>query len=93
MNSSGQRRTNHHDKPHPITTPPDPDMSIASPCINLCRMSAATGRCEGCFRSLDEIARWSRSEDSEKLSILELVARRRAAVAAAAQALPSTEGA
>lgn len=69
-------------------------MSIASPCINICRMSATTGLCEGCFRSLDEIARWSRHDDAEKRRILELVAQRRAALgAAAAPTLASTEGA
>ena len=68
-------------------------MSIPSPCINICRMSAATGLCEGCFRSLDDIARWSRSEDADKRRILELVAQRRAALAAAAPNLASTEGA
>jgi uncharacterized protein len=52
-------------------------MSIASPCINICRMNAATGLCEGCFRSLDEIARWSRHDDAAKRRILEAVARRR----------------
>ncbi|MCC4117498.1 DUF1289 domain-containing protein [Aromatoleum toluclasticum] len=69
-------------------------MSIASPCINICRMSATTGLCEGCFRSLDEIARWSRSEEADKLRILELVARRRATPgAAAAPTFPLQEGA
>ncbi|NMF90588.1 DUF1289 domain-containing protein [Aromatoleum petrolei] len=68
-------------------------MSIASPCINICRMSAATGLCEGCFRSLDEIARWSRSADADKRHILELIAQRRASLGAAAPTLASTEGA
>ncbi|MBD5801251.1 hypothetical protein AZOA_06580 [Azoarcus sp. Aa7] len=67
-------------------------MSIASPCINICRMSATTGLCEGCFRSLDEIVRWSRSEDADKRRILELVAQRRAASGTAPR-LASTEGA
>lgn len=54
-------------------------MSIASPCINVCRMSAASGLCEGCYRSLDEIAGWSGYDDAAKLRILEAVAQRRAA--------------
>ena len=33
--------------------------AVASPCINVCRMDEATGWCEGCLRTLDEIARWS----------------------------------
>jgi len=59
------------------------EMSIPSPCINVCRMSADTGLCEGCFRSLDEIARWNRQDDAGKCRILEAVARRREAFGAA----------
>jgi uncharacterized protein len=37
-----------------------------SPCINVCRMNATTGWCEGCKRNLDEIARWSVMTEAEK---------------------------
>lgn len=53
-------------------------MSIASPCINFCRMNADTGLCEGCFRRLDEIAHWSAQDDDTRARILIAVARRRA---------------
>lgn len=56
-------------------------MSIPSPCINVCRMDAATGWCEGCRRSLDEIAGWSRASDDDKRRILAAVAERRALLA------------
>ena len=52
-------------------------MEIASPCINVCRMDAASGLCTGCLRSLEEITRWSRTSDEDKLQILTAVARRR----------------
>lgn len=29
-------------------------------------MSPATGLCEGCWRTIDEIAAWSRMDDEEK---------------------------
>ena len=32
---------------------------LPSPCVSVCRMSADGSLCEGCFRSLDEIRRWS----------------------------------
>ena len=35
-------------------------MAPASPCINICRMHAATGWCEGCARTIDEIAEAAR---------------------------------
>lgn len=50
-----------------------------SPCINLCRMDAASGLCLGCFRTLDEIARWSRLDDAAREAILAAVASRRQA--------------
>jgi predicted Fe-S protein YdhL (DUF1289 family) len=65
-------------------------MSVASPCINLCRMSADTAYCEGCFRTLDEIARWSGYDDTSRERILSAVAQRRAALASGA---PVTVGA
>lgn len=34
---------------------------VPSPCISICRISADTGWCEGCFRTLGEISAWSRS--------------------------------
>ena len=52
-------------------------MSVASPCSNVCRMNPASGFCEGCFRTIDEIAQWSRQDDAARLRILDAVARRR----------------
>jgi predicted Fe-S protein YdhL (DUF1289 family) len=42
---------------------------VPSPCINVCRMDARTGFCEGCFRTLDEIACWSGYSREEKLAV------------------------
>jgi uncharacterized protein len=65
-------------------------MSVASPCINICRMNGESGLCEGCFRTLDEIAGWSRQGDDEKLRILALIAQRRSAgVTPSGAAVPS----
>ena len=52
---------------------------IASPCVNLCRMDPRSGYCQGCFRTLAEIAAWSAAPDDEKLAILDRVAERAAA--------------
>jgi uncharacterized protein len=41
-------------------------MTSASPCINVCRMHPALALCEGCGRSLDEIAAWGRLSDADK---------------------------
>jgi len=50
---------------------------IASPCINLCQMDSASGLCRGCFRTLDEITRWTRIDDTERVTIINAAARRR----------------
>ncbi|HRQ45583.1 MAG TPA: DUF1289 domain-containing protein [Rhodocyclaceae bacterium] len=59
-------------------------MSIASPCINICRMNGDTGLCEGCYRNIDEIARWSGLCDADKLRVLAAIESRRAVVGNAA---------
>jgi predicted Fe-S protein YdhL (DUF1289 family) len=48
---------------------------VVSPCINVCKMEA--GVCAGCFRTIDEIARWGSIGDDEKRLILVAVAQRR----------------
>lgn len=53
---------------------------IPSPCINICRMDADNGLCIGCYRSLEEITLWSRSDDTQRQAILAAVAERRAAL-------------
>ncbi len=54
---------------------------IPSPCINVCRMSPQTGWCEGCLRTLDEIACWSGATREEKLAVLAKLADRKKSVA------------
>jgi len=40
-------------------------------------MSPRTGWCEGCLRTLDEIAAWSRMDDDEKRAVWVLLDERR----------------
>jgi predicted Fe-S protein YdhL (DUF1289 family) len=53
--------------------------TVPSPCISVCRIDAATGWCEGCRRTIDEIAGWSQFDDGEKLAVWAELPRRRAA--------------
>lgn len=57
---------------------------IASPCNSVCRIDERTGWCEGCYRTLDEIARWSAIDDAQKLAVRETLRLRRRAVRAKA---------
>ncbi|MBT9489172.1 MAG: DUF1289 domain-containing protein [Rubrivivax sp.] len=50
---------------------------VPSPCINICRMDAASGWCEGCLRTLDEIAAWGQLDDATKRSVLLQLRERR----------------
>ena len=54
-----------------------PREEIASPCNNVCKMNLQTGLCEGCYRTLDEIAAWSGMSAEEKLAVLDRLPARR----------------
>ena len=43
---------------------------VKSPCINVCRMDPDKALCEGCLRTLDEIAAWSAMSADEKRAVL-----------------------
>jgi len=53
-----------------------PADDVASPCINVCRMSPDAGLCEGCLRTLDEIAAWSAMSAEQKRAVLAQLAKR-----------------
>ena len=56
---------------------------VRSPCVSICRIDVATGFCEGCFRTIDEIADWSAMTDDRRRAVWrELHARGEAAAAA-----------
>ncbi|MBB3194199.1 DUF1289 domain-containing protein [Roseateles terrae] len=61
----------------PVDIPRTPEGRVASPCINICRMHEATGLCEGCARTITEIAGWSQAADTERIRILTLLPERR----------------
>ena len=55
-------------------------MSVPSPCIDVCRMHPPTGWCEGCGRSIEEIAAWSQLDDPGKYRVWKLLPARKAEV-------------
>ena len=51
---------------------------VPSPCTSVCRMDRLSGLCEGCLRTIPEIAGWSKMEDSARRGVwraIELRAR------------------
>ena len=53
-----------------------PGVAVPSPCVGVCRMNPVTALCEGCLRTVAEIAAWSRSSDDEKRTVWRLVEAR-----------------
>jgi predicted Fe-S protein YdhL (DUF1289 family) len=51
--------------------------SVASPCNDVCRIDEISGLCQGCHRTLDEIARWAAMPDARKRAVLDALPARR----------------
>jgi predicted Fe-S protein YdhL (DUF1289 family) len=49
---------------------------VPSPCINVCRMNAQTGLCEGCLRTIDEIVQWGSASEETKRAVWMEIKRR-----------------
>lgn len=63
-----------------LAAPPDPDdphRPVRSPCVSVCRIDPASGWCEGCQRTLDEIADWGTMPDAERLAVWSRIRARR----------------
>lgn len=52
------------------------DKPVPSPCISVCRMNPASGLCEGCLRTLDEIAAWSTMDETGKREVWQCIEQR-----------------
>jgi len=48
------------------------------PYVGVCKMDPDTGLCQGCRRTLDEIAGWTNFSIDEKLAVLERLGSRQA---------------
>jgi predicted Fe-S protein YdhL (DUF1289 family) len=53
-----------------------PALDVPSPCISVCKMDPVTQLCEGCCRTLDEIADWSRMADERKREVWRRIGER-----------------
>jgi uncharacterized protein len=49
---------------------------VPSPCVSVCRMNMDTELCEGCLRTLDEIAAWGRMDDATKREVWQFIGER-----------------
>ena len=53
-----------------------------SPCIQICKMDAATNLCIGCGRTLSEIAGWGGMNDTQRAAVWEKLPSRMQALRA-----------
>jgi predicted Fe-S protein YdhL (DUF1289 family) len=53
--------------------------AIASPCVGVCAIEAQSGWCEGCLRTIDEIAAWGALDERARREIWKRLPARRAA--------------
>jgi hypothetical protein len=51
----------------PVTPPKRP----LSPCVQICQVHQPSQTCQGCGRTLDEIACWSQMTEAEKAPVWE----------------------
>jgi predicted Fe-S protein YdhL (DUF1289 family) len=50
-----------------MSQPPSP---IATPCIKVCVVDGESGFCMGCFRTLAEVAGWTKFGEAEREAIM-----------------------
>ncbi len=55
----------------------NPSISVANPCINICRMDQAGKYCQGCGRTLVEIGRWDQMTDEQRAEVMASLPTRR----------------
>ena len=54
---------------------------VPSPCVSVCRMDPASGLCEGCLRTIEEIAAWSALDDGGRRAVWRRIEQRVGALA------------
>jgi predicted Fe-S protein YdhL (DUF1289 family) len=54
---------------------------METPCVDICVMNPETGLCEGCGRTIAEIAGWASLSSAERRRIMDELGERRLAVA------------
>jgi predicted Fe-S protein YdhL (DUF1289 family) len=47
-----------------------------SPCRDICTIDQARKLCTGCYRTLEEIAKWRRLSDAQRNKVLSVLAKR-----------------
>jgi predicted Fe-S protein YdhL (DUF1289 family) len=48
----------------------NPSLSVANPCLNICRMDQAGKYCQGCGRTPLEIGGWDRMSEAQRAEVM-----------------------
>jgi uncharacterized protein len=56
---------------------------IKTPCVQVCFVDPRAGVCVGCFRTMEELGRWTKYSDAERETIMAALPEREAAYQAA----------
>lgn len=70
-----------------------PGEAVPSPCNNVCRIDPQSGWCEGCLRTIDEVAEWGSLPDDGKRAVWRRLASRSEAILAAVVGAATPKGA
>ncbi|BDW99910.1 Fe-S oxidoreductase [Maricaulis maris] len=52
---------------------------IDTPCVKVCFVDPKAQLCVGCFRTLEELGRWTRYSDAERTAVMDALPAREAA--------------
>jgi predicted Fe-S protein YdhL (DUF1289 family) len=66
------------DHRHRSTGSEDLNMTIQSPCVDICRIDGNSGFCVGCLRTRAEIREWKGMPGERRQEVLDELAQRRA---------------
>jgi predicted Fe-S protein YdhL (DUF1289 family) len=59
---------------------------IKTPCVKVCFVDPKAGVCLGCFRTMEELGRWTRYSDAEREVIMQALPERETAYRRAREA-------
>lgn len=59
---------------------------IKTPCVKVCFVDPKAGVCLGCFRTMEELARWTRYSNEERDAIMQALPERETAYRRAREA-------
>ena len=65
-----------------------PTPVVPSPCTGICTLDPDSGFCDGCMRTIDEIAAWGALDPATRRAILDRLPQRWSQVVAPAQEQP-----